>query len=262
MKHHFLVLHFGAQCPWYRWVIDQANQAAQELGAEVAVKDVMDHPELAEKHRMFSPFMTIIDGNIRIPGPMGTEALIRMVKESPERKPTSPEPHGERTGPHLIHGLTPDNVKATIPLCIADVRPIADSEKVLWAEEMLRRSGCSLLGFIAFQGDKAKGVVEYLPANLVPYPLPRKDPTIAFITCIYPTEPDVDYKSPVLKRLLAHLREEGYKELQVVAGRRTPYPNGPVPFFRRHGFVELGEVDQWCLGELGEEELILMRREL
>ncbi|MCI2426678.1 hypothetical protein LM597_04645, partial [Candidatus Acetothermia bacterium] len=253
---------FGAQCPWYRWVIDQASQAARELGAEVTVKDVMDHPELAERHRMFFPFMTVIDGNIRISAPVSAEVLIRIAKGTPEPKPTSPMAHGERAGPHLIHKLTPENIKATIPLCIANVRPIADREKVLWTKEMLKRSGCAQLGFIAFQGEKARGVVEYLPSSLVPYPLPKKDSSIAFITCIYPTKPDVDYKSPVLKRLLAHLREEGYKELHVIAGRQRPYPNGPLSFFRRHGFVELGEVDQLCVGELDEEELILMRREL
>lgn len=262
MKYHLLVLHFGAQCPWYRWVIEQAKQAAQKLNVEVTIRNVMDHPELAEKHKMFFPFMTIIDGKIRIIGPMGVEALIRLVKETPEPKPTSPVTHGEKVGPCLIQSLIPDNIKATIPLCIANLSPIADREKVLWAEEMLKRSGCSLLGFIAFQEDEAKGVVEYLPSNLVPYPLPKKEPSIAFITCIYPTEPDVDYKSPVLERLLDHLREEGYKELQVVAGRRTPYPNGPVAFFLRHGFVELEELDRVCLWEADEEKLILMRNEL
>lgn len=260
MKYSLLVLHFGAQCPWYRWVIDQAKQAARKLGAEADVRDVMAYPELAEKHRMFFPFMTIIDGKTRGTAPMGAETLIRLAKEIPEPKPTSPVTHGEKVGRCVVQGLTPDNIKATIPLCIAEVQPIADREKVLWAEEMLNRSGCSLLGFIAFQGDEAKGVVEYLPSNLVPYPLPKKDPSIAFITCIYPTEPDVDYKSPVLERLLDHLREEGYRELQVIAGRRTPYPNGPVPFFQRHGFVELGELDRVRLG-LGEEQLILMRKE-
>lgn len=117
-------------------------------------------------------------------------------------------------------------------------------------------------GFIAFQGEVAKGVVEHLPSNLVPYPLLKKDPSIAFITCIYPMEPDIDYKSPVLERLLDHLRGEGYRELQVIAGRRTPYPNGPASFFLRHGFVELGELDRVCLWGADEEELILMCREL
>ena len=262
MGHSLLVLHFGAQCPWYRWVIDQARRAAQELGAEVDVKDVTEHPELAAKHRMFFPFMIILDGKTRVTGPMEAEGLVRLVKETPEPKPTSPVTHGKRVGRCVIQGLTPDNIKATIPLCIADVRPIADREKALWAEEMLRRSGRPLLGFIAFQEDEAKGVVEYLPSTLVPYPLPKKDPSIAFITCIYPTEPDADYKSPVLERLLDHLREEGYRELQVVAGRRTPYPNGPVAFFLRHGFVELGELDRACLWGADEEELVLMCREL
>ncbi|MCL0059711.1 hypothetical protein M1O57_03085 [Dehalococcoidia bacterium] len=262
MRHHILVLHFGAQCPWHLWVIEQAKQAAQKLNAEVAIRNVMDHPELAEKQKMFFPFMTIIDRKIRLSGPMRAEELIRIAKEGPERKPVLPIAHGERTEPHLIRELTPENVKTTIPLCIAGVRPIADREKALWLQEMLNRSGCSLLGFIGFRGKEAKGVVEYLPSNLVPYPLPCKNPSIAFITCIYPTEPDIDCKSQVLERLVDYLRGENYKELQVVAGERTPYPNGPVVFFKRHGFVELEEIDLVGLGEAGEEKLILMHKRL
>lgn len=210
---------------------------------------------------MFFPFMTVIDERLRVPSPTRAEVLVRMANQTRELKPTAPMAYGRRPDVCEVHALTPDNVKATIPLCIAGVEPIADREKARWAREALRKSRGVLLGFIAFKDGKAKGAVEYLPSHMVPYPLPQKDPSIAFITCIYPTEPDSNYKSPVLEKLLDHLKVEGYRRLQVIAGRRTPFPNGPVAFFQEHGFSELGELDRIGLAE-GEEELILMERKL
>ena len=32
MTHEFLVLHFGAQCPWQPWVVEQARLASKDVG--------------------------------------------------------------------------------------------------------------------------------------------------------------------------------------------------------------------------------------
>jgi len=261
MNRHLLVLHFGAQCPWHLWVIEQARKASRELRAEVVVQDVADRPESAEKYRMFFPFMTVIDGRIRVPSPVDAKMLVSIASESDEVNPTSPMPYAQRIGYPAIHPLTEENVGETIPLCIAQVRPIGSREKVRWAKKMLERSGCSMLGFIGFEGTTPKSAVEYLPSDLVPYPLPRKSGSIAFITCIYPTEPDVDYRSSLLQELQWHLRQEDYEEVHVIAGSRTPFPNGPVAFFQEHGFVERQQVDSVDLLE-GNEELILMSKKL
>lgn len=260
MRHHFLVLHFGAQCPWHRWVIKQAQRAARKLNAKVSVKDVTNQPALAKKYRMFFPFMTVIDDRIRMPSPVRAEALVQMIEGTFENKPASPMVYGRRVARAEIRSLTPGRIKATIPLCIGGVHPIAYRDKTQWAKEILNTSDCPL-GFIACKGGRAMAAVEYLPSNLVPYPLPRKNRSIAYVTCIYPTELVDDYRPAVLQKLLSHLREEGYRELQVVAGRHTPFPNGPASFFRRHRFVEIKEVDRVCLAE-GEEELILMSRKV
>lgn len=60
---------------------------------------------------------------------------------------------------------------------------------------------------------------------------------------------------------MRHLRGTGCRGLQVAAGQRTPYPNGPEAFFRQHGFEMVSEVDQVALRE-GEETLVLLRRAL
>lgn len=58
---------------------------------------------------------------------------------------------------------------------------------------------------------------------------------------------------------MRHLLSTDYREVQVVAGQRTPYPNGPVVFFQQHGFERVGELDQVTL-RVGKERLVLMRR--
>ncbi len=103
--------------------------------------------------------------------------------------------------------------------------------------------------------------MEFLPASHVPYTLPRKDPSIAFITCIYPIETDIDCTTPVLERPVHYLEAQSYGKAQVVAGRRTPYPYGLAGSFRENGSRELMELD--CIGVAeATEELILMEKEL
>lgn len=34
-----LVLHFGAQCPWQPWMVEQGRQAAEQLGGKVQVME-------------------------------------------------------------------------------------------------------------------------------------------------------------------------------------------------------------------------------
>ncbi len=111
------------------------------------------------------------------------------------------------------------------------------------------------------------GVVEFLPATVIPYPLPKKEPAIAFITCIYSLSDGFDqgegpdYRGQVLDHLLGYLSKQAYRKVQVIAGRRTPYPNGPVPFFLSHGFKELTELDRVVL-TVGREELVLMENDI
>jgi hypothetical protein len=126
---------------------------------------------------------------------------------------------------------------------------------------MGRRVPGGLLGFVAYQGGRAVGVVEFLPAPLVPYPLPEKDPRVAWITCLYGREDGPDFRGHLLEHLLRYLQGSDFRTLQVVAGRCLPYPNGPEPVFRQHGFETAGELDRVVLRE-GEDTLVLLRRDL
>jgi len=261
MTHHLLVLHFGAQCPWQPWVVEQARQAAEQLGSTVQVVDVTQQPELAARYRLFFPFMTIIDETIRLPSPTPAEKLVRIATEGITVPPAAPTTWGSEAQGEAVLPLTTSNIADTCPLCIRPSELRGCQAKTAWAADMAQQVPDGILGFITYHKNQAVGVVEFLPSSLVPYPLPDKAPDIAFITCLYSTEDGPDYRGQVLEQLARHLQATGYHELQVVAGQQTPYPNGPEAFFRQHSFEPLDEVDRVTLQE-GKERLVLLRRVL
>jgi hypothetical protein len=213
--------------------------------------------------------MTIIDGWLRLPSPTKAATLIEITsKGTIEKNLTTPEAFGREAEVDEIKELKPRDFERICPaLCIVHrtlckgVESTATKKKIAWANEALQKLNSQDIGFYALKDGQIKSVVEYLPSTHIPYPIPTKDTSIAFITCIYPTGPNFDYKSAVLRKLLRHLKELNYKEVQVIAGRRTPYPNGPVPFFIKHGFSEIEKLDKEILNE-GVEELILMKKSL
>lgn len=243
--------------------------AADEVGGVIEVTNVSDKPELAEHYRLFFPFMTVIDAAIRLPSPTPAERLVKIAKEGISSKPTVFQPSGtpsqaEKVAPHTI-----ENISDVCPLCFPNSETTGCQAKQVWASIIKDNIRGTTLGFVAYNGRKAVGAVEFLPATVIPYPLPMKESAIAFITCLYSPHDSFgtdqgegpDYRGQVLDRLLDYLPGQGYKKVQVIAGRRTPYPNGPVQFFLSHGFKELIELDKVIL-TVGQEELILMEKDI
>ncbi|MFQ6088799.1 MAG: hypothetical protein ACE5K0_07865 [Candidatus Methanofastidiosia archaeon] len=76
-----LVLHFGGQCPWHEWQIEEVKKASEVLGCSYSVIDVEEEPELAEKYKMFFPFMMVI-GDKRVFSPTKSEDIIKMVDKN------------------------------------------------------------------------------------------------------------------------------------------------------------------------------------
>lgn len=213
--------------------------------------------------------MTVIDGWLRLPSPIKAATLIEITdKGTIEKNLTAPEVFGKEAAVDEIKELKPKDFKKICPsLCIVHrmlckgVEPTATKEKVAWANEILKKMNSPSIGFYALKNGRIKSAVEYLPSIYIPYPISTKDTSIAFITCIYPTDPNFDYKSAVLEKLLRHLKELEYREVQVIAGRRSPYPNGPVSFFIKHGFAKTKKLAEEILNE-GVEELVLMKKPL
>ena len=76
------------------------GQAAEQLVGTVTVVDVVQRPELAARHRLFFPFMTIIDEAFRVPSPTPSHELVRIATEGLGVSPAPctacrPEAHAE-----------------------------------------------------------------------------------------------------------------------------------------------------------------------
>ena len=261
MSDSLKVLHFGGQCPWHMWAVKQARKAASRMHGTVETVDVQKHPDLAARFQMYFPFMTVINNSVRIPSPVSSNYLIQVIRAGLETFPTAPFSPGPPRRAQEIRPLTAQNVSLTCPLCIPESEGKAFRAKHDWASKVLKKTRGKILGFIAFEDNQPKCTVEFLPAHLVPYPLPEKEDTCAFITCLYPSDGSSDYRPHLLEHLTEVLPTLGYRKLQVIAGRRTPYPNGPALFFLLHGFTRRAQVDTITLRE-GLEDLILMEKAL
>jgi hypothetical protein len=261
MSHHFLLLHFGVQCPWQPWVAEQVGEAAKRLNGSVQVLDVSGRPELAERYQLFTPFLTLINGVLRVTAPTPAAELVRIAKEGTRPGPFEPV-HPQEVGvADAVVPLTASNLKETCRLCVPDPTGSGIREKMAWCDGILKRVPGEHLGFCAWQDGRVVGAVECLPSDLIPYPIPRKEAEIAFITCLYSFEDGLDYRGQVLERLLEYLPGTAYREVQVITGRHTPYPNGPEAFFSPYGFIRIAELGKIALRE-GEDEIFLLSRDL
>jgi hypothetical protein len=227
----------------------------------VEVLDVSGRPDLAERYRIFTPFLTLINGVLRVPAPTPAAELVRIAKEGMTPGPLEPLHLQEKGQAEAVVPLTVSNLKETCRLCVPDPEDIGIREKTAWGAGIAKRLPGDNLGFCAWQAGRVVGAVEYLPSELVPYPLPRKGAEIAFITCLYSLEDGPDYRQQVLERLLEYLAGTGYREVQVITGKHTPYPNGPQAFFSPYGFIRMAELGKIALRE-GEDEIFLMSRDL
>lgn len=262
MEPHFLVLHFGFQCPWTIWAIGQAQLAARQTGGQLEVVDVMTKPDLAEEHRLFFPFLTVINQRLRLPSPTQADTLASLARFGPlTTQPTNQQALLKAAEPERILPLTAGNFEDACSLCYPGGSGQNRQAKGEWLAFVQTGLPQETLGYVAYQDEKPVGVVEFLPANLVPYPLPEKRASYALITCIYGLEDGPDYRAALLRRLFAHLGENGFERVQAVAGRRSAFPNGPLPFFLANGFSELFLIDRVLLNE-GWEELILVEKSI
>ncbi len=256
-----LFLHCDGQCPWHLWMKEQVVEAARELGYNVEIVDLTRDPEMAERYRVFFPFLTIIRGEIRTSGPVPARELVRIAREGMEASKTVPKPLKPQGRAQTISSLTAENVCDTCRLCNYDTAESRGAKRK-WAGQIKEATRDKVVGLISYDGDEPVAAVEFVPSTLVPYPLPEKQPTTAFITCVYSREGDaLDYRGQVLEHLISLLPTMGYEKVQVMSGRRTPYPNGPGPLFVLHGFEEVAEVGDAILS-LGREEIVLMGRDL
>ncbi len=235
MQHEdVLYLHYGAQCPGYRYMGEQGQKLAAVLGRPCRWIDVAKRPEYAERHSMFFPGMIVIDDfSLVYPG------RVNQMLDSYRRRGPIP---GETdwavkplVEPDEILPLVPGGADEAASICIKGASRVEDKKN--WLTKEARELAGGEVGYLGRVGGQAVAAVEFVREDRVPYPLPRRSEGSIFVTCLYSDASAAgDYRLALLRALKGRARDLGYRGISAVTGIETPYPNGPWPTFEAAGF--------------------------
>lgn len=173
-----------------------------------------------------------------------------------------PEPAVD-VGGELVEGelvpVTDGSVLSTCAPCLGSDDVGICRGKAEWIGSILRTTREEHLGYLHFVDGRCVGGAEYLPSRLVPYAVPRKSDSTAFLTCSFASHAERDYRSHPLSHLERHLEESGYDSLTMVASSGTSFPNGTVAWYLGKGFCDEGVLS---VDDRTGDELHFLRKKL
>ena len=95
-------------------------------------------------------------------------------------------------------------------------------------------------GYLHLDNERVVGGAEYVPSLHVPYDIPKDEKT-AFLTCIYHSSSEFDYKSYPLEKLEQRLAEK-YEKIIAISDETGTFPNGNLQWFLDNGYEDKGVI--------------------
>ena len=223
--------HWGAQCPI---IVEMLELFHKDRKDTVTCIDFTKREDVALQKQLYYPFLTVFNDTIPWYGPVNAEILEavrnkKLIKEEPFLLSQS---NHEAIG-ELIP-LTKDTIQLAGQGCTLCEQHGQMEEKAAF----LCSCGVSRFGLLHRIDGNIVGGVEWLPSLKVPYPIPR-DAHTAFLTCVYHSSEQADYKSWPLKQLEAELKKS-YQRILVISDELGTFPNGPMQWFISRGYRDLG----------------------
>jgi hypothetical protein len=232
--------YFGNQCPHNGYLLARVKTLAWKESVTLHLHDITGDEDTCSKYGIFSPQMLLVNDRYRIHGPFSTDRVLELLEE----ENTEPSKSSSRQGDDVVRGdlvpLTPDSALSTCDTCAGSPDPGLCRGKAEWVSEMMKASGAPHLGYLHIIRGRCVGGAEFLPSELVPYPIPGKRPAEAFLTCAYVSDDEHDYKRHPVERLLRDLKGRGYESVSVAASTEGVFPNGPATWFEGLGFQDEG----------------------
>jgi len=232
--------YFGNQCPQNCYLLARIKTIAWQEHVPLHLFDLTEDPKPAEQYRIFSPNMLLVNDKYRVHGPFTKEKVNSLLDEE-DVKPTE---YVVRQSSEVVRGelvpITPSSALSTSAVCAGTEDEGLCRGKSEWVKDTMTKYNISHLGYIHVIDGTCVGGAEFLPSTVVPYPVPDKRVTNAFLTCSYASDGKKDYRTHPLERLIKDLREWGYDTISVAASRDVVFPNGPVDWFLRKGFEDNG----------------------
>lgn len=219
--------YWGSMCP----ISDEIIQTLSHYNSKFDIRfhDITNNPDLAKNKNIFFPFLTIVDSEKRYYGPISETFLQTlcsgiMPKETPYKITM-----GTVEKSVTVQPITKNNYFLASQ-CTSRNNCLGCNQKI----KMYRNIPDGIIGFINTDEETLLGGAEYFPSLCVPYNIP-KGKEIAFITCVYLSDRDFDYKSAPLRALEQYLSRK-YKKVVVISDEEGTFPNGDSKFFKENGY--------------------------
>lgn len=226
--------YFSYQCPLNDTMIHLLEKYRGSI--DIHMYDISTNSTLAKKMNIFFPTLTVLNETRRYYSPLRKDFLEQVAQGIyPEERPYLPV-LSEIYAENIIEPLNMNNIDIACECCGNKT-----NSNCLKKKQFLEAYHEEIYGFIHkdLEGNLLGGA-EYLPANLVPYPVSHnKD--IAFITCVYMSDSEYDYKSAPLKALEAYLQNK-YSKVIAISDENGIFPNGNLDFFIRNGYQDEGVI--------------------
>jgi hypothetical protein len=243
--------YWGMQCPIIDEMLDLLNEYNNKF--DICLYDVTDNYLIAEKQQMFFPFLTVIEGRIRYRGPINRSVLDKL-----------PYEHAIVESPYIIPLASNIYEGEIIPLTNENISLASSGCTLTQCKEACNKKGAFLaencedvFGFINKKGNRILGGAEYIPSIKVPYKIP-KDRDIAFLTCLYHSSTEYDYKSAPLNALEKYLKTKCYHKIIAITDEESTFPNGNLNWFLSHGYKDENIISiekDYCVLHLVSKEL-------
>ncbi len=236
MPNSLRFIYFGYQCPHNAYLLARIKTLAWKESVPLHINDISEDPGLCERYRIFSPTTLIVNDMDRLLGPFTNEEVLALLYDEDMPAEEGVPMQSDAVVRGTLEPITPESVLSTCAACLRSNDSGLCRGKAEWTRAMLGRSNANHLGYLHFMEGRCVGGAEYLPSIDVPYPIPDKRATNAFLTCSFRSDGDADYRTYPLDRLREELPGLGFDTLSVVSSTRTRFPNGPVEWFEGKGF--------------------------
>lgn len=231
--------YWGSMCPISAEILDVINRYKSKVNTNTY--EISNDLSACKNKKIYFPFLTIINDINRYYRPINDKFMEELASGIiPVEKPYIPK-LGTESVTKTIKAITKENYNIASQ-CTSRVNCLGCEMKI----KMYDSINEGIYGFMNVNGNSLLGGVEFVPSNLVPYDIPRIGETV-FITCIYLSNEDYDYKSAPLMALEDYLKNK-YKKVLVISDEIGIFPNGNLDFFLKNNYKDEAIVfeDDYC----------------
>lgn len=251
--------YLANQCPHNCYLLARIKTLAWQERVPLHLFDIWNDPATCEIYRIFSPTMLLVNDRHRLHGPFTAERVLGLLSD----EDAEPRAYSVMQSDDVVRGelapITPESVLGTGATCAGADDAGLCMGKSEWVRDVLKSTGLRHLGYAHAHNGACVGGAEFLPSTVVPYPIPDKRQGNAFLTCSYLSDDKKDYRTHPLERLSEDLKAWGFDTLSVAASKDVVFPNGPMSWFVKKGFVDKGIL---ITEELHNAEIHYLQRRL